>query len=41
MAQPTWVTEPGSLGTIPESRFYRVSLEAFDPDFPADPTKVK
>lgn len=37
---PKWITEPGSLGTVPEGRFYRVALEAEDPDFPGDPTKV-
>jgi hypothetical protein len=41
MAQPAWVTESGSLGTIPESRFYRVALRAFDPDFPNDSSKVR
>ena len=41
MAQPSWVTEPGKLGTIPESKFYRVALEATDPDFPSDASKVK
>jgi hypothetical protein len=41
MAQPTWVTGSGSLGTIPEGKFYRASIEAFDPDFPSDLTKVK
>ena len=41
MAQPSWVTGSGSLGTIPEGKFYRSSLEAYDPDFPADSTKVK
>ena len=37
---PVWVTEPGSLGVVPEGKFYRISLQAFDPDFPADPSKV-
>jgi len=41
MAQPSWVTGSGSLGTIPEGKFYRASLEAFDPDFPSDSSKVK
>lgn len=41
MAQPTWVTGSGSLGTIPEGKFYRATLQAFDPDFPSDATKVK
>jgi hypothetical protein len=34
MAQPIWVTEAGSLGTIPEGVFYSVPLLAYDP---ADP----
>ena len=34
MAQPVWVTDAGSLGTIPEGVFYSVPLVAFDP---ADP----
>lgn len=41
MAQPTWVTGSGSLGTIPEGKFYRATLEAYDPDFPSDSSKVK
>jgi hypothetical protein len=41
MAQPSWVTGSGSLGTIPEGKFYRANLEAYDPDFPSDSTKVK
>jgi hypothetical protein len=41
MAQPSWVTDSGSLGTIPEGNFYRASLEAYDPDFPSDSSKVK
>lgn len=41
MAQPTWVTESGSLGTIPEGKFYRIPLEAYDPNFPTDKTKIK
>ena len=32
MAQPVWITPPGSLGTIPEGVFYRVPLQAYDPD---------
>lgn len=32
MAQPVWITPPGSLGTIPEGVFYEVPLEAYDPD---------
>jgi hypothetical protein len=34
MAQPVWVTDTGSLGTIPEGIFYQIPLEAYDP---ADP----
>jgi hypothetical protein len=34
MAQPVWVTDAGSLGTIPEGIFYSVPLLAYDP---ADP----
>ena len=34
MAQPVWVTNAGSLGTIPEGIFYQVPLIAYDP---ADP----
>lgn len=30
MAQPVWVTDAGSLGTIPEGIFYQVPLVAFD-----------
>jgi hypothetical protein len=41
MAQPSWVTGSGSLGTIPEGKFYRTTLEAYDPDFPNDSSKVK
>jgi len=41
MAQPSWITGSGSLGTIPEGKFYRASLEAYDPDFPSDSSKVK
>ena len=32
MAQPVWVTAAGSLGVIPEGIFYRISVEAYDPD---------
>ena len=35
MAQPVWVTDAGSLGTIPEGIFYQVPLIAYDP---ADPS---
>ena len=37
---PVWQTESGSLGTVPEGKFYRLALLAIDPDFPSDPTKV-
>ena len=40
MASPVWITESGSLGVVPEGKFYRISLQANDPDFPTDPTKV-
>ena len=32
MAQPVWITPPGSLGTIAEGVYYEVPLEAYDPD---------
>jgi len=32
MAQPVWITPPGSLGTIPENIFYQVPIEAYEPD---------
>jgi hypothetical protein len=35
MAQPVWVTDTGSLGTIPEGIFYQVPLVAYDPADPA------
>jgi hypothetical protein len=31
MAQPVWITPPGSLGTIPEGVFYQIPLEAYEP----------
>ena len=34
MAQPVWVTDAGSLGTIPEGIFYQVPLLAYDPTDP-------
>jgi len=34
MAQPIWITDAGSLGTIPEGIFYQLTLQAYDP---ADP----
>ena len=41
MAQPTWVTDSGSLGTIPEGKFYRAILQAYDSDSPNDALAVK
>ena len=32
MAQPVWVTPPGTLGTIPEGIFYQIPLKAYDPN---------
>ena len=29
---PVWVTEAGSLGVVPEGKFYQITLEAVDPD---------
>ena len=37
---PVWITDAGSLGVAPEGKFYRIALEAYDPDFPNDPTKL-
>jgi len=37
---PVWITDAGSLGVVPEGKFYRIALEAEDPDFPGDPSKV-
>ena len=36
MAQPVWVTDAGSLGTIPEGIFYQIPLVAYDPADPLD-----
>jgi hypothetical protein len=36
MAQPVWITDAGSLGTIPEGIFYQVPLVAYDPADPLD-----
>lgn len=30
--QPVWITQPGSLGTIPEGVYYSVPVVALDPD---------
>ena len=38
--QPQWVTKEGSLGTVPEGEFYKISLLAIDPDFPTDPNHI-
>ena len=32
MAQPVWISDAGSLGTIPEGVFFQVPLLAYDPD---------
>ena len=40
MAQPQWITKPGSLGTIPEGVFYQVPLFAYDPADPDNPDAV-
>ena len=34
MAQPVWITDAGSLGTIPEGIFYQLTLSAYDPANP-------
>lgn len=34
MTQPIWLTPPGSLGTIPEGRFYQLPLKATNSEFP-------
>ena len=38
--QPVWITNEGSLGTIPEGKFYKVELRGYDPDFPGDFTQL-
>jgi hypothetical protein len=40
MAKPTWITKPGTLGTIPEGVFYQIPLFAFDPADPDNPNAV-
>lgn len=40
MGQPVWITEPGSLGVIPENIFYQIPLKAYDPDDPDNPNAV-
>jgi Putative Ig domain len=32
MAQPIWITPAGNLGTIPFGVFYKIPLEAYDPE---------
>jgi hypothetical protein len=32
MAQPVWITPPGSLGTIAEGLFYQIPLLAYEPE---------
>jgi hypothetical protein len=32
MAQPVWITPPGSLGTIAEGIFYQIPLRAYEPE---------
>lgn len=39
MAQPTWQTPPGSLGTIPEEVFYSVIIRAKDLDDLSNPVQ--
>jgi len=34
MSQPIWITDAGSLGTIPEGIFYQLTLFAYDPANP-------
>jgi len=38
--QPVWDTAPGSLGTVPEGKFYRIAVNAYDPEFINDPTVI-
>ena len=38
--QPVWLTDAGSLGTVPEGEYYNISLLAVDPDAPIDPTHI-
>lgn len=32
MAQPVWITPPGTLGTIAEGIFYQIPLQAYEPE---------
>jgi len=36
MAQPVWLTDQGSLGTVEEGKFFQLPLLAYDPDVPDD-----
>jgi len=38
--QPVWLTNEGSLGTVPEGRYYKINLFAIDPAAPTDPTLI-
>lgn len=40
MAQPIFITPPGSLGTIPEGIFFQVPVLGYDPDDPDNPDAV-
>ena len=37
---PIWVTDPGHLGTIPEGKFFSLTILAYDPQFPSDIEKI-
>lgn len=40
MEAPVWITAAGSLGVVPEGKFYRIALEAEDPDDIGNPAAV-
>lgn len=40
MGQPVYITPAGSLGTVPEGKFFQVSILAYDPDNPDDPSGI-
>ena len=40
MAQPVYITPAGSLGTVPEGKFFQVPILAYDPDNPDNPNVV-
>jgi hypothetical protein len=40
MAQPIWITNSGSLGTIQEGEFFQLPLLAYDPDNPTDNSEL-